>query len=663
MPPTVAPLRFSLRHVARRASRLGGPLALAGILIAAAGGPAAQERPPLVRVDIETVVQDVSVVDRAGRPVRGLTAADFVVLEDGQPQQVTTFVEVHVADHEPGVAWIREVPPDIRRNDRRELGRLVVIVMDDASGVDALYSAGVIGYARDTARQIIAHLGPHDLAAVVFADRVRRGQELTYDRERLLASVDTYLPNIIPRWEKRLGFRGYQSVLDTLQRVAHSISDVHERRKTVYLLSPGIPLDMVDLAPFVRDPSVPLEDRARTRDLVWRMREILADARRWNVNLHTIDLNGLSVGQDGGDPFRAHREFLQTVSANTGGTAIVNTNDPAPGLVETFQQSGSYYLLGYSPSNERRQGRFRRVDVRVTRPGVEVRTRDGYFEPNAGRTTDRLPVAPGGSVLQQALAGTLPDPGMPLQVAIAPFATPQRRSAALAIVLRMEQDSPATRTIEEVDILIRAFSPGGVDRGSASETARIVLAPGGEPVAVYEVLTRIDLPPGEYALRIAAHSRQRGLSGSVYADVTVPDFTREPLTLSGIAISAVPSPKSASTIPTSRQLPVIPTTERVFTRADDARAFVRIYQGDRRRLQAVDLVVTLTDERGDETILASERLLPEVFGSSRSADYTVALPVAQLTAGSYLLTIRAGAGDRRDARGHVRFSVIPAPQE
>jgi VWFA-related protein len=612
-------------------------------------------------VDVETVVQDVSVVDRAGRPVRGLTAADFVVLEDGQPQHVTTFVEVHVADPEPGVAWIREVPPDISRNDRRELGRLVVIVMDDASGVDPLYSAGVIGYAKDTARQIIARLGPHDLAAVVFADRVRSGQELTYDRERLLAAVDTYFPSIIAR--KYVRFRGYQSVLDTLQRVAHSISDVHERRKTVYLLSPGIPLDFVNLAPFVvRDPSVPLEDTVQTRDLVWRMRELLADARRSNVNIHSIDLNGLSIGPSGRDDFREHREFLQTVSGNTGGTAIVNTNDPAPRLVETFQQSGSYYLLGYSPSNERRQGRFRRVAVRVTRPGFEVRTRDGYFEPDAGRKLDRLPVAAGGSVLQQALAGTLPDPGMPLQVAIAPFAVPQRRSAALAIVLRMEQDAPPRRAIEEVDILIRAFSPGGVDRGRASETARIVLAPGGGP-AVYEVLTGIDLPPGEYALRIAAHSRQRGISGSVYADVTVPDFTRDPVTLSGIVISAVPSPKSASTTPTSPRLPVIPTTERVFTRAHDATAFVRIHQGDRRRLQAVDLVVSLTNERGDETLLASERLAPEVFGSSRSADYTVALPVAELAAGSYLLTIRAGAGDGRASRGHVRFSVISTPQD
>lgn len=79
---------------------------------------APQEPPPQFKTGIEIRQLDVVVVDRTGRPVRGLTAADFTVLEDGKPQKISTLDEIAVPEPTaPIVEWMRDVAPDVRTND------------------------------------------------------------------------------------------------------------------------------------------------------------------------------------------------------------------------------------------------------------------------------------------------------------------------------------------------------------------------------------------------------------------------------------------------------------------------------------------------------------------------------------------------------------------
>src|SRR5947209_6953236 len=86
------------------------------------------------RSNVDLVQVDVSVLDKDRRPVRGLTVANFTVLEDGKPRPVTVFNRIEIEEHPPsvdGVApWIRDVPPDVTTNDVRPEGRLVVIMFD-----------------------------------------------------------------------------------------------------------------------------------------------------------------------------------------------------------------------------------------------------------------------------------------------------------------------------------------------------------------------------------------------------------------------------------------------------------------------------------------------------------------------------------------------------
>ena len=87
-------------------------------------------QPPQFRSGIELVEVDVSVLDKARRPVRGLTKFDFMVLEDGRPQEIVSAVEINVPDPvETPATWMREVAPDVKAN-LASSDRLIVLVLD-----------------------------------------------------------------------------------------------------------------------------------------------------------------------------------------------------------------------------------------------------------------------------------------------------------------------------------------------------------------------------------------------------------------------------------------------------------------------------------------------------------------------------------------------------
>src|SRR5687767_8311132 len=148
-----------------------------------AQAPASQ---PVFRSGTDLVQVDVSVLDGRRRPVRGLSAADFTVLEDGQPREIQAFSEVDLPSGQaPGeAAWTRQVPSDVSSNAvGQQQGRLVIVVMDRSIPVGEPTLT-----ARRIAMQIVNELGPDDLAAVVSTANGAT-QNLTANRPRLLRAI------------------------------------------------------------------------------------------------------------------------------------------------------------------------------------------------------------------------------------------------------------------------------------------------------------------------------------------------------------------------------------------------------------------------------------------------------------------------------------------
>ena len=612
----------------------------------------AQQRPPTYRAGVEAVVLDVSVLDRDGQPVHGLTSADFTVLEDGRPQKIDTFTAIDLPDVvRTGATWIRDTPRETRANTELNEGAIVVIVLDDTMMPRAA-GQQVPSYAR----RVVDGLGPNDLAAVVYIVSKRSGQTFTHDRSRLLAAVERYKggaasPGSLGTAISELAPR---MLVDTLGDLADGLSALPARRKAIVFISVGLDLDLSRVMPDTpRTADAPAAHHVGT--IIGDLLRLFDRARSANVSVYGVDPAGL-------DPefSKARLDFLKTLSSNTGGFTVTDTNDPQPGITQIFRENASYYVVGYQPANARTEGRFRRIEVQVNRPGVTVRTRSGYSEPGraaaSGAAATKAP-----NSLVGAMSGFFPRTDVPMHVTAAPFALAGGRQAAVAIVLGLQ---PTTADMaagaatsagqEDVDVLISAYDQMGSLRSSDRLHARVRLRPDASDRPAFEVLSRLDLRPGRYQLRLAA--TVRGKTGSVYHDVEVPDFAALPLSLSGVALTADPAVPSAPKDRLRPVVPIVPTARRDFARSDRATAFLRVYQGGNGALAPVAIRTRILDASGAEVFQSARTLDAAAFGTARAADLSFDVPVAGLQPGPHLFTLEATMGARLERRD-VTFVV------
>src|SRR4029079_15935158 len=161
------------------------------VAVIVAGAAEEQRAPqPTFRTAVDVVEVDVSVLDKARKPVPGLTTADFTILEDGKPRAAVGFVPVNLEEPNQALsfaAWVRDVAPDVVTNAAKPEGRLVVIMFDWS-----IRLADQV-LAKKIAAAAVDQLGPDDLAAVVFTSQFANGgtpQNFTPDRRRQPRAVN-----------------------------------------------------------------------------------------------------------------------------------------------------------------------------------------------------------------------------------------------------------------------------------------------------------------------------------------------------------------------------------------------------------------------------------------------------------------------------------------
>jgi VWFA-related protein len=668
----------------------------ATIIFAAVVSPQARQEPtassqPTFRLGVDVVQVDVSVLDDKRRPVRDLTAADFTVLEDGKPRPVTVFNPIEIEEHPArvdGVApWVRDVPPDVTTNDVKPEGRLIVIMFDWSIRADDQMLA------RKVATAAVDALGPADLAAVVFTSPSSNAgipQNFTSDRARLLAAINRPFALALvepcgilkdPRNDNCVMLKdpeGYESggclcglcVLDTIARVADAVRDVPGRRKSVLFIGSYFrsseSLDGPSSLREVRRPRDPTSavvgppaDRpgycsARLTDAREKMVRATSLA---NLTVHVLDTVGIETqfnspmgGRLTGQLER--RDGLSVLADATGGRAIINTNAPETHVPEVFAESHSYYLLGFSPADPTPNGRYHKIEVKVDRHSVSVHTRAGYY---AGETraagSKATAVSPAASA---ALDGILPRTDVPLRVNVAPFALPGKSEAAVAIVLNVQQE-PSTRQNEPVKVLAAAFDRNGRSVATEEQTLAVASRSPGHGSTTYEVLSRLVLAPGRYEIRVAVDAG-RDQRASVYTYVDVPDFFRQPLSLSGIVLAVSP-PVAVAPADAFRDItPLIPTARRDIARTDRATVFLRIYQDAKATAGPATVTARITDSADRVVFDNVIQLAADRFTANHGAEYRLELPAERLTGGEYLLTVEAAQGTRVARRG-LRFSM------
>lgn len=500
---------------------------IALFLLAAAGAGAAALQPPQTfRAGVDLVQVDVSVLDKDRKPVRGLTAGDFTILEDGKPRPVVAFVPVELARRasiEERASWVRDIAPDVVDNNVRAEGRLVVIMFDWS------IRFGDQQLAKRIARAAVDQLGPDDLAAVVFTNAGANAgttQNFTADRARLLAAIDRpfalamHNPPNGPLHDPRNGNdvmiddpEGYESgecncrrcVADTIARVADAVRDVPGRRKTLLFIGTYFRGSEALQGPINRPPPaapsaltgiIPMNPNFMTcavplRDAREAMQRSLAAA---NLTIHTIDPVGLETQFNspmGGslEGMRVRRDELGSLADMAGGRTITQNETPEAQIPALFGETQSYYLLAFAPGESKADGKFHSVSVKVNRQDVTLRTRSGYYA-GGRRGGDRVAsaIAPETAA---AIEGVLPRTDLALSVAAAPFALSGPESA-VAVVLDVQQPQPAEGDAKNpVKVLTAAFDRNGRSVQSETKTLAITWKADASGRMPYELLSRL----------------------------------------------------------------------------------------------------------------------------------------------------------------------------
>jgi VWFA-related protein len=697
MPPRSSPARRRVCLASCALALLAGPPFLAQQPAA----PADQQAPATFKAEVEYVEVDVVVQDDQGRFVGDLSKADFQVLEDGRPQAIEIFstVDIPIERAEQTLIPGDPIEPDVRTNAGGFRGRLYVLVLDDLH--TALQRTELVKRAARTF--LDRHVGANDLVAVVqTSGRTDGAQDFTNNRRLLVSAVDRFMgrklrSGTLERLEVQPGTidlrtpgalppdirdpeRGYdaRSTLTVLRNLAESVEGVHGRRKAIVFISEGIDYNVFD----------PIGTRYAA-DIMGETRATIAAAGRANVNIYSIDPRGLTALGDevieirglpenenyqlgppsALDEVRLSQDSLRVLSDETGGFAAVNSNDFTEAFERIVHENSSYYLLGYYPTNDRRDGRFRSIAVKVNRPGVTVRARKGYTATRGRQAEKRAPTKI--AELNEVLASPVPSGGLTLSAFVAPFRGPSSKASLVVSIEAVGRELTFARKGEMfedvVDVSVIAMDSQGRYQGSDHSTLTLGLKPDTYRRVVangLRTVARIDLPPGRYQVRTAARETGGGRVGTVFYDLEVPDFSAPPLAMSGVVLVSVASAEvlTVRADVVKDILPIIPAVGREFRATDELVAFAEVYDNRASSTHIVDITTTLRASDGREVYRSQEeRSTTELGGKAGGFGYVVRFPLAAYQPGLYVLQVHAQSrfGDRPAVSRQLQLRIVP----
>ena len=592
-----------------------------------AQAPAPQGPLPTFRTGVDIVEIDVTVLDKDRHPVKGLTAEDFTILDRGKPQPIVAFSAVDVP---PPVSypapWMREAPIDVVSNVENR--RLVAIVMDDAY---TEFNPDFAKRAKQIAKNAVDELGPADLAAVTFTFLGQR-QNFTSDRSKLLAAIDSFVPKttVAAGPPTACFLRVPKCDVQTLSMAASTLLTASPGRKIAILVSGGRAFSLGGIGE--------IENEAP------ELHQLFHDLQQANVTVYAFDARGLPAGGFSAENRRpipvfpiGLNESLHSFAESTGGRAVTNTNDPQSHVAETFRESSSYYFIGFRTTVDSNEKGLRKIEVKVNQPGVQVRTRSGYYPRGKAET-------PG-----EAING-LPSGDLPIHATAAVVAVPGRHEAEVIVTTRV--DPPVASSETRIALSTAAIDLDGKPHGIVRQT--ITLTPNPAAKTAPDLPAHLPLPAGRYIVQISAKADER--SGGAALDVEVPNFEKDALSASGLMLQRQPA-RAISDKAIADLVPFLPTTVREFHSGDDVGVFLRIYQGGKGRIVPVRMTAKVTSDQDKVTSTQEALLDTENFSEARSADYQVTLPLAHLTPGQYLLEVEAQSGARRVKRT-ARFAVV-----
>jgi len=618
-----------MRRTARGAAYVVTLLVFCGVVTA----QQTQKPPAVFRSNTDLVRVDVVVRDKNGNVVKGLASADFVVQEDGKPQQITSFSfeeiatdampamtpapevlsleqlqtaaaqrTVVVAPTKPAAAPAAQPAPAPENETKDVAGRRLIILLFDTSSMQpeevdrAVKSAGKYIDDQMSAADMVALTAVSQTLTILHdftADRevlktslagfdATSGtgfeQPVAADLSDVTADTD---PADLPLDDTEFGIFNNDRRLRAMRVLCEAMSSIEQKKALLYFSS-GM-------------------SRSGSDNEV-ELRAVTNTCNKANTSIYPVDSRGLTAvvpggaaGRGGGGGGRggggsslfsgramvsqfsslnASQETLTTLAADTGGQAFIDSNDFGPAFTRVQRDMSAYYLLGYGTSNTNKDGKFRKISVRLKNNpnGYKVEARAGYYAAadfahlgkndrerqlqeqiaSAVSATD-LPVVATTSwfriandryyvPVSVAVPGSaLPLPPVPAAASAAPAAgstpppaTPPAGAARTGGPNRPSNSGPAVT----LDLLGVVTDEQGRKVGQILDQMQIPVAQAADlATRQLQYQSGVTLPAGHFKVKVAVRENTNGAMGTFEFPITIPDLKNEPLKVSPVVLS------------------------------------------------------------------------------------------------------------------------------
>jgi VWFA-related protein len=562
---------------------------LAALAVLLAPSLSAQQRTTF-RSGTTLVSVDVVVRDRQGTLVRGLTADDFEVREDGQPQKVLTFSFQEIDDKAaatPGsvellgdiqarvkeaalqppsaiakpVAVDPDAPPTPLRSEDVAGKRLIVLLFD----VSSMEPEDVQRSIDSAQKYVKEQMSPADMIAVATVSSMLNVlTDFTSDRTKVEAALNTLAwtegtatpppdaatmatdevtaatdPDTAAAEETaELDLFNNDMRLRILKTLAETLTPIEQKKAIIYF-SAGM-------------------GRSGSDNQV-ELRAAINAAVRGNVAIYAVDTRGLQAVVPGGDARQASgrgqalfsgrgvaqqfarlsssQSSLTSLAADTGGRVFTDTNNFGAAFNRLRRDMSAYYLLGYASGNSARDGRFRRIAVRPKNPELRIEARAGYYAErdfaNTARgdretqMTDQLYAAVSATDLPVIVTANY------FRLSDAKYYVPVSLTVPGSFV-----PVPPGKDKAQVDILGEVRDERGFPVGRIRQTMELPAA-ASATLAGKQVLyqTGMTLPPGRFSIKVVVRENAGGTMGTFEAPITVPELAKAPVKVSSVVLS------------------------------------------------------------------------------------------------------------------------------
>jgi VWFA-related protein len=659
----------------------------------------------VLKENAELVLTNVVARDtKTGEIVKGLKQSDFKVFENGKEQQISTFdfesVDMAVPLSEATVSGLAAGIPTkgpkavvVAKPEELRNHRLIVMFFDLTSMQPEDLDRSVEA-ARDFLK---SKLQPADLVALVsLGDTLTVDQDFTADKSALINEVGAY--NGTEGQGFALGATAntnqvedttaytadeseYNNIntdreLYALKAISQSLAKINERKSLLYF-SGGIQRDGI-------------ENEAS-------LRAAINAAVRANLAIYSVDTRGLQTvlpvgdastgslrgqgGFNGGAILNnmngnfATQEVMSTLSTDTGGKAFFDSNDFAPAFAQVQNDTSAYYAIGFHSTNQARDGKYRKLTIKILKPGIKLEYRPGYYAPadfqHSGHE-DRE------QELIDQLASDLPATDIPVYMDAMYFRLNENRFYVPVSLLIPGSQIPFVKGGDKdkatLDVIGEVIDEVKRPVGRVRQTVKLNLDQSlGARQKNIQYTTSFALPPGKYEVKFVVRENQTGRMGSFEATITLPDMKKSPLKMSSIVLASTREPSKDSDPLVRNGQQYVPNISHVFRQNQHMYLLYEIYDpahekaanGAKDAKQPINLLSSLELIQGSTKIYETPIVQAKAINVEGRDAVAVELdvPLNALKPGQYLCQLNV-IDDAAGSFAFPRFAVLvrePAP--